>query len=416
MKRRTKWLGGCAGLLFIFVTGVVAGVVLTDRVLFAFVPPADIPESAHDSFALMAEAWNLIERVYVDRSAVHAETMTHGAIAGMVEALGDTGHSSFLTPEMVKQSDNELQGEFQGVGAELRVKDGHVVVVAPMDNSPAQRAGMRPGDFIVKVDGEGIEGLPLEEVVKRILGPAGTRVTLTLETPSSNHIRDVTLTRARITLRNVTWQVLPGTDLAHLRIAGFSRGVTEDLQTALKEIQGRKLAGAVLDLRNNPGGLLNEAVGAASQFLAGGNVLLEKDATGEVTSVPVVAGGVAIDLPVVALINEGTASGAEILAGALQDAARATLVGETTFGTGTVLSEFPLTDGSALMLAIQEWLTPAGHTIWHQGITPQLTVALGQEVFPLFPEEERHLSAAEWEARDDAQLKAAVGVLHAAKP
>ena len=154
MKRRTKWLGGCAGLLFTFATGVVAGVMLTDRVLFAFVPPAHIPEAAHDSFALMAEAWNLIDRVYVDRAAVQPETMTHGAIAGMVEALGDTGHSAFLTPEMVKQSENELQGEFQGVGAELRVKDGHVVVVAPMDNSPAQRAGMRPGDFIVKVEGE----------------------------------------------------------------------------------------------------------------------------------------------------------------------------------------------------------------------------------------------------------------------
>lgn len=411
MTKRSKWLGVCAGILIFFGAGLVAGVVFTDQVLFAFVPPAAIPESAHDSFALMAEAWNLIERVYVDRSAVQSERMTHGAIAGMVEALGDTGHSAFLTPEMVKESENELQGEFQGVGAELRMKDGHVVVVAPMDNSPAQRAGMRPGDLIVKVNGEDVAGLPLEEVVKRILGPAGTQVTLTLETPSSDRVRDVTLTRAHITVRNVTWHTVPGTNLAHLRIAGFSRGVTDDLKAALKEIRGKKLEGAVLDLRNNPGGLLDEAIGAASQFLAGGNVLLEKDAKGEVTPIPVLKGGVATDLPVAVLINEGTASGAEILAGALQDAKRATLVGETTFGTGTVLGEFPLSDGSALMLAIQEWLTPDGHTIWHQGIKPHLAVALGSNAFPVFPEEERDLNAAQLKARGDAQLQAAEGVL-----
>ncbi|MBE0616495.1 MAG: S41 family peptidase, partial [Proteobacteria bacterium] len=403
MTRRSKWLGGFAVLLITFATGLMAGIVLTDQVLFAFVPPARIPASADDDFALMAEAWNLIDRVYVDRSAVQPKKMAEGGIAGMVDSLGDTGHSTFLTPEMVKESQNELTGEFQGVGAELRMKDGHVTIVAPMDNSPAQKAGIRPGDVILKVDGKDIAGLPLEEVVKGILGPAGTQVTLTLETPSRNRVRDVTLTRAHITVHNVTWHVLPGTDLAHLRIASFSRGVTQDLQAALKEIHAKNLAGAVLDLRNNPGGLLEEAIGGASQFLTGGNVLLEKDADGEITPMPVVQGGVAPDLPLVVLINEGTASGAEILAGALQDARRATLVGATTFGTGTVLREFPLSDGSAVMLAVREWLTPNGHTIWHAGIKPQLVVALSPDTFPVFPEAERDMTAAQIETSGDQQ-------------
>jgi carboxyl-terminal processing protease len=416
MRRRSKWLGGFLALLLTFAMGLLAGIVLTDRVLFAFVPPARIPASADNAFALMAEAWNLIDRVYVDRSAVQPKKMAEGAIAGMVDSLGDTGHSTFLTPDMVKESQNELKGEFQGVGAELRMKDGRVVIVAPMDNSPAQKAGIRPGDVILRVDGKNTAGLPLEEVVKSILGPAGTRVTLTLETPSLNRVRDVTLTRAHITVHNVTWHVLPGTDLAHLRIASFSHGVTQDLQAALKEIQANQLAGAVLDLRNNPGGLLEEAIGGASQFLTGGNVLLEKDAKGAITPMPVLQGGVAPHLPLAVLINEGTASGAEILAGALQDAGRAKLVGETTFGTGTVLTPFPLSDGSALMLAVEEWLTPDGHTIWHEGIKPQLVVALSPDTFPVFPAEEKGMTAAQLTTSDDKQLLAAIGVLHSAKP
>lgn len=414
MNRPVRWLGGFAALLVIFVLGLAAGVVLTDRVLFAFVPPAGVPPSAEQEFTLMAEAWNLIDRVYVDRSAVEPKKMAYGAIGGMVDALGDTGHSTFLTPEMVQRSKEELTGEFQGIGAELRMKDGRVVIVAPLDNSPAQKAGIRPGDVITKVNGEPIAGLPLEQVVERILGKAGTQVTLTLESPSRNEARDVTLTRAHITLHNVTWRPLPGTRLAHLRVASFSRGVGKDLVAALQEIEAKGLAGVVLDLRNDPGGLLGEAVAVASQFLTGGNVLLEKDAQGEITPVPVIVGGAAPKLPVVVLINQGTASGAEIVAGALQDADRAPLVGETTFGTGTVLNPFPLSDGSALMLAIEEWLTPEGHTIWHRGIEPDHAVALAPDAFPLFPEAEEDLTAADLETSEDRQLRAAVDLLNAA--
>jgi carboxyl-terminal processing protease len=199
--------------------------------------------------------------------------------------------------------------------------------------------------------------------------------------------------------------------VVHVRIAGFSQGVTRDLQQALTALEQQGLTHVVLDLRNNPGGLLNEAVATASQFLSGGTVLLVRDAHGTTTPVPVQKQGVAPGLPLVVLINQGTASAAEIVAGALQDAHRAVLVGETTFGTGTVLKPFPLSDGSALMLAIEEWLTPNGRVIWHQGIAPDVVVSLTPPAIPLLPETERTVTAAQLQASDDAQLLRAVDLV-----
>jgi carboxyl-terminal processing protease len=197
-----------------------------------------------------------------------------------------------------------------------------------------------------------------------------------------------------------------------VRIASFSKGVGEDLRKVLKSLQPEKPTGIILDLRNNPGGLLEEAVETASQFLGSGNVLQEKNARGEVTPVRVRSGGLALVIPMVVLINGGTASAAEIVAGALQDARRATLVGEKTFGTGTVLSPFPLSDGSALLLAVEEWLTPAGQVIWHKGISPDITVLLPPEVRPLFPEAEKEMTAAELRESKDGQLLRALDLLN----
>ncbi len=361
--------------------------------------------------ALLGQVGRIIEDVYVDRAAVQPEKLTYGAIGGMVEALGDTGHSAFLSPEMVKQEEEFTKGSYKGIGAEVKVKDGHVVIVAPFDGSPAQKAGLRPGEIILRVDGQDVAGLPLIQVVRRIAGEAGTRVTLTILNPASEATRDVLLTRTTIAIHHVTWQQLPGTKLAHLRLAGFSEGVTDDLDRALRAIRGKGLAGIILDLRDNPGGLLNEAVGAASQFLAGGTVLQEKDAKGEITSVPVRSGGLATEIPLVVLVNGGTASAAEILSGALQDAGRAELVGEKTFGTGTVLQRFPLPDGSALLLAVEEWLTPKGRVIWHQGIAPDRVVALPEGVQPLIPLLEDGLTAEGLSGSWDRQLLTALKML-----
>ncbi len=405
-NRHYRWIP----YLSFLTLGLIGGTIIGCGLLIAFAPDT-IPASAESNFRLMAQAWNTIQRVYVDRNALKPQLMTYGAITGMVDALGDTGHSRFLTAEMLKQERNLSRGKFEGIGAEVQMKNGQLVIVAPIDGSPAQKAGLKPGDIVLKVDDKEVSGLPLDQAVDRILGPAGTRVKLTILDPKTTTTRDVTLTRASITVRSITWHLLPGTSVYDLRIATFSRGVTEDLRKALLTIEKEKITGLILDLRNNPGGLLDEAVSATSQFLSSGNVLLEKNAAGKVHAVPIRPGGAATSLPLVVLINGGTSSGAEIVAGALQDAHRAKLVGEKTFGTGTVLQTFSLSDGSALMLAIEEWLTPDGHVIWHHGITPDVAVPLPPDVTPLIPTAEEGLTAEEFRKTKDVQLLRALDLL-----
>jgi carboxyl-terminal processing protease len=319
----------------------------------------------------------------------------------MVDSLGDTGHSTFLTPVEVQQENEAVQGQFQGVGLEVQEKNGSVVVVAPIDGSPAQKAGLHSGDTILQVDGKPV--LNVNDAVTRIRGPAGTSVILTIQ-DSSGTTRPVTLVRATITLINVTWNKLPGTSIIHLRLASFASNVTGELDTALSAIKSQGASGIILDLRDNPGGLLDQAIGVTSRFTKSGNVLLEKDINGKITPVPAISGVTVTDLPMVVLVNQGTASAAEIVAGALQDGGRAKLIGETTFGTGTVLTEFSLSDGSAVVLAIQEWLTPSGNTIWHKGLTPDKMVSLATNVTPLYPEAERGLSQAQIQSSGDQQL------------
>lgn len=202
----------------------------------------------------------------------------------------------------------------------------------------------------------------------------------------------------------MSWQRLPGSDIADVRIARFNKGAAEELRQALRGIRSQHLRGVILDLRDNPGGELDEAVGVASQFLTQGNVLLVKGAKGKITPVPVKPGGLDPNLPMAVLVNGGTASAAEIVAGALQDAHRAILVGETTFGTGTVLRQFSLANGAALLLAVQEWLTPSGRSFWHKGIAPELEVVLASDANLLVPAAERKMTTEELRSSNDKQL------------
>jgi carboxyl-terminal processing protease len=380
----------------------------TERLLASADPPAPALEP---DFSLIREAWDTINKVFVDRPALQSKALTYGAVSGMVDALGDTGHSAFLTPDMVKQERSFIRGRYVGVGLEIEMKLGQVTIVAPLDNSPAFAAGLHSGEVIVKVDGSSVSGLPLDQVVQRIIGPAGTPVILTILDPVSHQSFDVTLKRAEITVTNVSWQPVPGYAVADLRIGAFSAGVAKAVTEALTEIQRESFAGIILDLRNDPGGELEEAVGAASQFLQGGNVLLEKNSDGEVNADRVLPGGVATSIPLVVLINGGTASGAEIVAGALQDGRRAPLVGETTFGTGTVLQYFKLSDDSELLLAVKEWLTPLGRTIWHKGIVPDLAVVLPPEADMVTPGVLKGMTAAAFQASGDVQLRTGVETL-----
>jgi carboxyl-terminal processing protease len=396
---------------FVLGLGIAIGLVMGCQFLIAYSPSDKVPAEAEGSFRLIAEAWNAIQKRYVDRGAVKPQKITYGAISGMVNSLGDTGHSRFLTPEMVKQETNQNRGRLEGIGAEVQLKNNRLVIVAPIDGSPAQKAGLNPGEIILKVNGEDVSDLALEEAVTRILGPPGTQVTLTVLNPETGLSRNVSIVRARIPLHNVIWQLLPGTRVAQVRISSFSNGITVDLYKALGKIREEGGTSLILDLRNNPGGILDEAVGTVSQFLREGNVVLEKDSAGRVTPVRVTSGGRAYDFPLVVLVNGGTASAAEIVAGALQDSGRARIIGDKTFGTGTVLEKISLSDGSALLLAVQEWLTPRGQTIWHRGILPDRTIRLPAEVSPLVPRTGKKITSQELKESRDLQLQAALELL-----
>jgi carboxyl-terminal processing protease len=366
--------------------------------------------------SLIQEAWDVVQKNYVDRPALDTEALTYGAIDGMVSALGDTGHSRFLTPRMVKEERSFLRGSYVGVGLQIEMKNGRATIVAPMDNSPASRAGLRAGQVILKVNGKSVAELSIDEVADRIMGPIGTRVTLTLAEEGGGEPVEVPLVRAKIRVTNVSWQMVPGSTVADIRLAAFSAGVTGLVRDALKEAIARGATAAILDMRNNPGGQLDEAIGVASQFLKDGDVLLEQDAKGERRSDRVREGGVALSLPLVVIINNGTASAAEIVAGALQGRRRAPVIGETSFGTGTVLQMFRLTGGSQLMLAVEQWLTPDGQTIWHKGIVPDTIVAQGKDLDLIVPSQLKAMTREAFLSNPDVQLVKAVQMLAAAQP
>jgi carboxyl-terminal processing protease len=406
MRFRLKYIGLLFLVLSVFVFGLSGGVML-DRyvnVAFAAAPNSD----SRPNTDLLLQAWRIIDGHYVDRDAVDKNRLTYGAISGMVEALGDTGHTTFLSPQMLKQHNNYNAGEFEGIGAQVEKKGEYVIITAPMDDSPALKAGLKPGDAILKVNGEDMTGKSVEYVIEKIIGPAGTQVTLIIIDAQDGTQRELTLTRAKIQVNDVSWAQVPGTTIAVVRISGFSERVGEGLKNALRQIQEQKMTGVVLDLRNNPGGLLSEAITAASQFLASGNVLLEKDSQGKTEEVKVESGGLATKLPLAVLVNYGSASASEIVAGALQDAARGKLIGETTYGTGTVLNTFQISDGSALLLATREWLTPNGRVIWHQGIKPDDKVSLPAGVAPVTPALLKTMTAQDFKASRDLQLQRAL--------
>lgn len=406
--RLSVWLSGA--LLLLLLAAVFAGGILFDRaVLRGGLLSADEPGL---NAALLEEARGVIQQHYVDQEAVTDERLQTGALAGMVDVLGDTGHSRYMTPAMVEEQHNYTAGEFEGIGAYVEMRDGFVTVVTPIDNSPAQAMGVQPGFIVLEVDGEDMAGKTLQEVVERILGPAGTEVTITFYNPETGEDVVLTIERARIELQNVTWAMLPGTTIAQARIAGFSRGVGDDLRAAIDAAEAQGATGIIFDLRNNPGGLLNEAVQVAGEFLPDDTVVvLRQDAQGDVTEERVPGDAAPTTLPVVVLINEGSASASEIVSGALQDHGRATLVGETTFGTGTVLNEFPLSDGSAILLATEQWLTPDGRVIWREGIVPDETVDLNGPVRLLTPETVDELTADTLTTTEDLQVLRALEIL-----
>jgi carboxyl-terminal processing protease len=365
--------------------------------------PAALGEKDRQSLALFAEALDTVRDDYVDREAIDPEKQTYGAIEGMLDTLGDEGHTRFLTPEERERNREGLSGSYVGIGVTLESEDEEVVVTSPVEGSPADEAGVEPGDVVVAVDGESVREEDLSEVVEKIRGPEGTRVELTVLRDGEERVFD--LERIEIETPAASWVLIPGSDVAHVRLSSFSDDSAEKLGQAFEEARAAGARRFVLDLRNNPGGRLDQAVEMAGDFLQPGSVVyVRQDASGEREEIRVEGGSEPTDAPMVVLVNDGTASSSEILAGALRDNDRATVIGETTFGTGTVLSEFVLRDGSAILLGVAEWLTPDGDYIRETGIVPDEKVSLGEDAEPLTPDEARDLSREEI-LESDAQLR-----------
>jgi carboxyl-terminal processing protease len=369
-----------------------------------FVPALVRAQEQPAEFDVFWQVWNLVHRYFIDREALDATRLTYGAIDGLIRALGDEGHTRFLTPEEVARQQTDMSGKFFGIGAQLGIEDGLPVIIAPLDDSPAERAGVKAGDIILEVDGEDVTTLSLNDVVERIRGEEGTEVVLTLFRPDTNESLEISIIRGEIKLEAATWAMIPGTDVALIRLTQFNANSNDDVKTSIQEAKAAGATALVLDIRNNPGGLLDQAIEITSQFLQDGNVLLEEDAEGNRKAFAVKPGGLATDIPLAVLVNHGSASSAEIFAGAIQDHDRGPVIGETTFGTGTVLQPFQLDDGSALLLGTSQWLTPNGRLIRKQGIEPDIVVKLPVDADLLSPLELKSMSETELQNSEDKQL------------
>jgi carboxyl-terminal processing protease len=364
--------------------------------------PASLDEQDRESLTLYAQALDTVREDYVDQKAIDPKKQTYGAIEGMLDTLGDEGHTRFLTPEEREQNREGLSGTYVGIGIQLEEQDGEVVVAAPIDGSPARRAGIEAGDVVVAVNGESVRGEDVGQIVDKVKGPEGTEVKLTVSRGGEERVFD--LERAEIESPVASWKLIPESDVAQVRLASFSDDSAEKLHEAFEEARAAGARRFILDLRDNPGGRLDQAVEISGYLLEPGSVVyVREDASGKREKIEADPGAAPIDAPMKVLVNEGTASSAEILAGALRDNDRATVIGETTFGTGTVLSEFVLRDGSAILLGVAEWLTPDGDFIRETGIEPDVKVPLAPNTEPLTPSDARDLSKAEILERD-AQL------------
>ncbi len=367
--------------------------------------PAALGDRDRESLALFAEALDTVRDDYVDREAIDPEKQTYGAIEGMLDTLGDEGHTRFLTPEERERNREDLSGSYVGIGVTLESEDEEVVVSSLVEGSPADEVGVEPGDVVVAVDGESVREEDLSEVVEKVRGPEGTRVKLTVLRDGEERVFD--LERTEIETPAASWVLIPGSDVAHVRLSSFSDDSAEKLRQAFEEARAAGARRFILDLRNNPGGRLDQAVEMAGDFLQPGSVVyVRQDASGEREEIRVEGGSEPTDAPMAVLVNEETASSSEILAGALRDNDRAIVIGETTYGTGTVLEEFVLEDGSAILLGVAEWLTPDGDFIRETGIVPDIKVPLKEGAELLTPDETRSLSKEEI-LKKDAQLRRA---------
>jgi len=369
-----------------FVVGHFMQIPVLDALPFQSVPlvkPAGADSATPDSlqavFKPFWETWALVHKEYVDQPVDDIKLM-RGAISGMLASLGDL-HTSYMDPSQYTQANTQLSGEYDGIGAWVDAQGDYLTIVSPMSHSPAEKAGLKAGDKVIKVDGSDMTGTPADLVIQKVMGKAGTIVKLTILRQGQDPF-DVDVTRAHITIPSVESKMLDN-NIAYVKLNTFGDKSTAEMVAAIKELLAKNPKGLIFDLRNNGGGYLNTAVEVASQFIKEGLIVSEKYGDGSKDQkFDAIPGGIATDIPMVVLVNEGSASASEIVAGALQDYGRAKLVGVTTYGKGSVQIWTPLTDNAgAVRITVAKWFTPKDRSIHKVGLTPDVEVKLTKEDF-----------------------------------
>lgn len=337
--------------------------------------PVVAPAEVEELFRPFWEAWNYIGKEFYDENSVSQEKLFRGALKGLVGAVGDP-YTLYMDPEHRELSEAELRGTFDGIGIQVEMTDQQLRIISPISGSPGERAGLRPADVITHVDGQAIRGMQLGEAIRLIRGPRGSPVSLTIQRSGGNSF-DVPIVRDQIRVEAVRGDVRSD-GVAYIKISSFSTGVSAQMRRTLDRLAEGHPVGWVLDLRGNPGGTLDGAISVASQFLPEGVVLYEQRRDGELHEIRRRGDSRATNGPMAVLIDKGSASASEIVAAALRDNGRATLVGEQTFGKGLVQVVHRLSDGSALRLTIARWLTPNQELIQGVGLAPQILVAANE--------------------------------------
>jgi carboxyl-terminal processing protease len=321
---------------------------------------------------LISQAWNVITRDYVEPSSVDPKSLNEGAVRGMLQSLHDP-YSAYFNPDEYPIVQSEIQDTFSGIGAQVTLnKDNQPIIVAPIENSPAAKAGLKTGDIILAVNGESTQGLGLTSVVLLIRGAEGTTVKLLIQHEGETSPIEVNIVRAQINAPTVTYEMKD--DVTYIKISSFGEHTNDELNAAFQALDLTNAAGIILDLRDNPGGTIAAVVDVASHFIKEGVIITLVDNKGNRSSESAKPNGVFSDLPMAVLVNQYSASGSEVLSGALQDYHRATIAGTLTLGKGSYDSFFELSDGSAIYLTIGRWLTPDGREIEGKGITPDYTL------------------------------------------
>ncbi len=329
-------------------------------------------------FAMLGEIWSVLKRDFVEPKALDPDKLGKAAIDGVIAALDDR-HTTYLDADTRKEEDTQIKGSYEGIGAHVQMNEGgSIIIVAPLAGSPAETAGIRPGDRILAVDGVSTQGMNLNAAVTKVKGPRGSKVTLTVQRDGSTDPLLIVITRDEIKTNSVTWKMLPDS-IAHVRIAQFAQRTADELRQAMRDAVKQGAKGVVMDLRSNPGGLLDATVDVTNQFMEGGLAGYQVDRNGKRDSLPLTNKAEFGDIPMVVLVNQGSASGSELFSGALQDRNRAKLVGTRTFGKGSVNHLRELSDGSALYVTIGRWLTPNGRLIEGNGLTPDFPVTITED-------------------------------------